>query len=92
MEMEGWTLEEAIDEMMAFGFHDYYADLMKYVRSYKPRGYNSGRLVRSRLMNLLIVFPSAARPGTGVSPSAMREAAIAAARKKVRRKTGGSWC
>jgi len=43
MEMDGWTNGEAIEEMQAFGFHDNYTDLMKYVRSYKPRGYNSRR-------------------------------------------------
>ncbi len=43
MEMDGWTHDEAIQEMQSFGFHDYYADLMEYVRMYKLRGYNSRR-------------------------------------------------
>lgn len=38
MEMQGWTTDEAIEEMQAFGFHDNYVDLMTYVRGYKPRG------------------------------------------------------
>jgi protein tyrosine/serine phosphatase len=43
METAGWSKEEAIEEMQAFGFHDYYADLMKYVRGYELRGYSVRR-------------------------------------------------
>ena len=40
MEIDGWTRGEAIEEMQAFGFHDYYDDLMKYVETYKLRGFS----------------------------------------------------
>ena len=43
MEMEGWTTEEAIEEMQAFGFHDNYVDLMNFVRAYKPGSFNVRR-------------------------------------------------
>jgi len=43
MEFDGWSNREAIEEMQSFGFHDYYADLMTYVKNYKPRGLNSGK-------------------------------------------------
>jgi len=43
MEMDGWTNEEAIEEMQAFGSHDYYADLQTYVKEYKARGLSSGK-------------------------------------------------
>ena len=43
MEIDGWTADEAIQEMQAFGFHDTYVDLMKYVQSYKPRGFGKGK-------------------------------------------------
>jgi protein tyrosine/serine phosphatase len=39
IEREGWTAEEAIEEMQAFGYHDIYKDLIKFVRSYRPRGF-----------------------------------------------------
>src|SRR5262245_47940668 len=37
MEIDGWSRDEAIEEMRAFGFHEYYGDLMSYVRDYKVR-------------------------------------------------------
>ena len=43
MEIGGWTNDETIEEMQAFGFHDNYADLMNYVKNYKPRGFNEKR-------------------------------------------------
>lgn len=43
MEMEGWTAEEAIQEMEAFGYHNIYHDLLQFIRSYTPRGYARGR-------------------------------------------------
>jgi protein tyrosine/serine phosphatase len=40
IEIEGWTPERAVAEMHAFGYHDVlYADLEKFVRAYKPRGF-----------------------------------------------------
>ena len=41
MEVGGWTPDEAVQEMQAFGFNDYYADLINYVRAYKTRGFVS---------------------------------------------------
>ena len=43
MEMEGWTIEEAIEEMKSFGFHDGYVDLMAYVKEYKVRDFKARR-------------------------------------------------
>ncbi|HYE97691.1 MAG TPA: tyrosine-protein phosphatase [Planctomycetota bacterium] len=39
IEVDGWTPEEAVEEMQAFGYHDNYKDLINFVRSYKPRGF-----------------------------------------------------
>lgn len=39
IEVDGWTNEEAIEEMQAFGYHDIYEDLIAFVRAYEPRGY-----------------------------------------------------
>ena len=39
IEVDGWTPEEAVEEMQAFGYHDNYKDLINYVRGYKPRGF-----------------------------------------------------
>ena len=39
IEVDGWTNEEAIEEMRSFGYHTYYKDLIKFVRAYTPRGY-----------------------------------------------------
>ena len=43
MEIDGWSRAEAVEEMQAFGFHDYYADLMKYVQGYSLRGFAKSR-------------------------------------------------
>ena len=43
MEMDGWTNEEAIEEMQAFGSYDNYVDLQTYVKEYKARGLSSGK-------------------------------------------------
>jgi len=37
MEVDGWTPERAFEEMQAFGFHDMYTDLERYVKGYKPQ-------------------------------------------------------
>jgi protein tyrosine phosphatase (PTP) superfamily phosphohydrolase (DUF442 family) len=37
MEVDGWTADEAIAEMQAFGYHDIYRDLIAYLRAYRPR-------------------------------------------------------
>ena len=39
MEVDGWTPEEAMQEMEAFGYHTIYKDLIGFIRTYKPRGY-----------------------------------------------------
>jgi protein tyrosine/serine phosphatase len=39
IEVDGWTPDEAIEEMQAFGYHDVYKDLIAFVRSYQPRGF-----------------------------------------------------
>lgn len=39
MEMDGWTPDEALQEMNSFGYHTYYKDFAQFVRDYKPRGY-----------------------------------------------------
>ncbi len=39
IERNGWTPEEAIEEMHAFGYHDYFDDLIEFVRAYRPRGF-----------------------------------------------------
>jgi len=39
IEMDGWTPDEAIEEMRAFGYHTIYKDLIAFVRAYKPRGF-----------------------------------------------------
>ena len=36
IQVEGWTNEEAIEEMQAFGYHDVYRDLIDYVRAFHP--------------------------------------------------------
>lgn len=40
IEIDGWTPEEAIEEMQAFGYHDYFDDLIEFVRNYVPRGFD----------------------------------------------------
>jgi len=39
IEVDGWTNQQAIEEMQAFGFSDRYGTLMRYVRDYRPRGF-----------------------------------------------------
>lgn len=39
MEMDGWTPDEALQEMDSFGYHTYYKDFAQFVRDYKPRGF-----------------------------------------------------
>jgi protein tyrosine/serine phosphatase len=39
IEVDGWTPEQAIEEMDHFGFRDWYRDLDDFVRDYRPRGY-----------------------------------------------------
>jgi protein tyrosine phosphatase (PTP) superfamily phosphohydrolase (DUF442 family) len=36
IEIEGWTNAEAIEEMQAFGYNDFYRDLIGAVRAYRP--------------------------------------------------------
>ena len=40
IEMNGWTPSEAIEEMQAFGYHDFFEDLIEFVRNYEPRGFD----------------------------------------------------
>jgi protein tyrosine/serine phosphatase len=42
LELDGWTADEALQEMEAFGYHNIYRDLINFVRAYKPRGYAKG--------------------------------------------------
>jgi tyrosine-protein phosphatase SIW14 len=42
IEVDGWTNAEAIEEMQAFGYHDYYVDLIRFVETYRPRGSGMG--------------------------------------------------
>ncbi len=37
MEVDGWSPEEALEEMEAFGAHGMFRSLTKFVREYKPR-------------------------------------------------------
>jgi len=39
MEIDGWTPEEALQEMDSFGYHTYYKDFAQFIRDYKPRGF-----------------------------------------------------
>jgi len=39
IEVDGWTPEQAIEEMDHFGFRDWYRDLDRFVRDYRPRGF-----------------------------------------------------
>ncbi len=39
IEVDGWTPEQAVAEMDHFGFREWYRDLEKFVRGYRPRGY-----------------------------------------------------
>jgi len=39
MEMDGWSPDEALQEMDSFGYHTYYKDFAQFIRDYKPRGF-----------------------------------------------------
>ena len=39
IEVDGWANEDAVAEMRHFGYHDWYKDLVAFVRAYRPRGY-----------------------------------------------------
>ncbi|MBI3856274.1 MAG: tyrosine-protein phosphatase [Planctomycetes bacterium] len=39
LEIDGWTADEALQEMEAFGYHNIYQDLIRFIRTYKPRGF-----------------------------------------------------
>lgn len=41
IEVDGWTNDEAIEEMQTFGYNDFFRDLIGFARSYRPRGYAS---------------------------------------------------
>lgn len=43
MEMDGWSPDEALQEMEAFGYHNIYRDLINFIRGYKPRGFAKER-------------------------------------------------
>ncbi|HVE39663.1 MAG TPA: tyrosine-protein phosphatase [Planctomycetota bacterium] len=40
LEIDGWSPEEAMQEMEAFGYHNIYRDLVNFIRTYKPRGFS----------------------------------------------------
>jgi protein tyrosine/serine phosphatase len=46
LEVDGWSADEALQEMEAFGYHNMYRALIDYVRAYKPRGYAKGTAPR----------------------------------------------
>ena len=39
IEVDGWSNEQAIEEMKAYGFDGRYKTLLNYVRAYRPHGY-----------------------------------------------------
>ena len=39
IEIDGWSNEDAVAEMQHFGYHEYYKDLVAFVRAYRPRGF-----------------------------------------------------
>jgi len=43
LEMDGWTPDEAIQEMESFGYHTVYRDLVNFIRSYKSQGYGKAK-------------------------------------------------
>jgi len=43
MEIDGWTADEALQEMASFGYHTYYKDFAQCIRDYKPRGYGKSK-------------------------------------------------
>jgi tyrosine-protein phosphatase SIW14 len=38
IEVDGWDCDDAIEEMLAFGYHTIYRDLIAFVRAYEARG------------------------------------------------------
>jgi len=42
LEIDGWTPDEALQEMEAFGYHNIYRDLIAFVKGYTRRGYATG--------------------------------------------------
>ncbi|MBI3817564.1 MAG: tyrosine-protein phosphatase [Planctomycetes bacterium] len=38
IEADAWTNARAVEEMRAFGYHEYYKDLVRFVEQYKPAG------------------------------------------------------
>jgi protein tyrosine/serine phosphatase len=40
IETQGWQPAAAMEEMRLLGYHDWYNDLINYVRDYVPRGYS----------------------------------------------------
>lgn len=43
IEVDGWSPEEAAQEMMRFGFHAYFRDLERFVAAYRSRGIGPAR-------------------------------------------------
>jgi protein tyrosine/serine phosphatase len=43
IEVDGWSNDQAIEEMKAYGYNGYYKALIGYVRNYRPRGYAQKR-------------------------------------------------
>lgn len=43
IEIDGWSPEEAAEEMRLFGFHTYYRDLARFVAAYRSRGIGAPR-------------------------------------------------
>src|SRR6516225_2313329 len=43
LEIDGWTPEEAMQEMESFGYHNIYRDLVNFIKVYKPRGFGKTR-------------------------------------------------
>ena len=41
IEAQGWQPAAAMEEMRLLGYHDWYNDLINYVRDYVPRGYGA---------------------------------------------------
>lgn len=39
IEIDGWTNERAVEEMLALGFNKKYTRLLEFVRTYRPRGF-----------------------------------------------------
>ncbi len=43
IEVDRWSNEDAVEEMHAFGYHDFFRDLIGYVRGYHPHGLAKSR-------------------------------------------------